>query len=102
MGELAALFERVPLGWSEVTWAGRRYGVTRSVHAGGRSLKVYAEQLGGPDVVSANLYLSGAEELRPCEMPAAKVLAFLHEAVLRAPTPVRFPGWSPRPELDQV
>ena len=76
--DLAALFDRVPDGWSEVMYEGRRYGVTRSVAADGRALAVYAQELGGQDVVSANLYLtaSGAQ-LRPCEMPAAKVVDFL-------------------------
>jgi hypothetical protein len=73
-----ALFDRVPLGWSEVVYLGRRYGVTRSVAAEGRALTVYAEELGGRDVVSANLYLTGdGPLLKPCEMPAAKVVDFL-------------------------
>jgi hypothetical protein len=76
--DYAALFNRVPVGWSEVLYAGRRYGVTRSVAAEGRSLSIYAEELGGRDVVSANLYLTAdGQNLRPCEMPAAKVVDFL-------------------------
>jgi hypothetical protein len=73
------LFERVPEGWSEVVYDGRRYGVTRTVRLGGRQQSVYAEELGGTDVVSANLYLpdAGEEAFRPCEMPAAKVRSFL-------------------------
>ena len=40
---------------------------------------MYAEELGGPDVVSANVYRTrGGDVLKPCEMPAATVLAFLH------------------------
>jgi hypothetical protein len=73
-----ALFDRLPVGWSEVFYAGRRYGVTRSVAAGGRALAIYAEELGGRDVISANLFLTaGGALLKPCEMPAAKVLDFL-------------------------
>jgi hypothetical protein len=76
--DYAALFERVPIGWSEVVFAGRRYGVTRSVAAEGRAVSVYAEELGGQDVVSANLFLTAdGQQLRPCEMPAAKVINFL-------------------------
>lgn len=76
--DLGELFERVPVGWSRVRVAGRRWAVTRSLHAGGRSESLYAEELGGGDVVSANLYrTSTAPALRPCEMPAAKVLDFL-------------------------
>lgn len=78
---LASLAERFPEGWSVATYVGRRYGVTRTVHAGGRSMSVYAEELGGTHVVSANIYLTRAhEELRPCEMPAAEVLDFLQRA----------------------
>ena len=73
-----ALFARVPLGWSQVFYAGRRYGVTRSGAAGGRKFAVYAEELGGRDVISANLYLTAdGAQLKPCEMPAAKVVDFL-------------------------
>ncbi|WP_244963032.1 peptide methionine sulfoxide reductase [Nocardioides dongkuii] len=80
----AALFDRLPEGWSEVDFAGRRYGVTRTVRLGGRVQSVYAEELGGTDVISANLYLpaDGEERFRPCEMPAEKVLAFLAGAAL--------------------
>jgi hypothetical protein len=78
MDDYAALFERLPIGWSEVVFAGRRYGVTRSVAAEGRAQAVYAEELGGTDVISANLYLTAdGQQLRPCEMPAAKVIDFL-------------------------
>ncbi len=77
--DLAALFARIPQGWSVAQYRGRRYGVTRTVHAGGRAQKIYAEELAGRDVVSANLY--GDAELRPCEMPTEKVLDFLRTAV---------------------
>ena len=81
--DLAALLERVPEGWTAVTFQGRRYGLSRTTRAGGRSVSVYAEELGGTDVVSTNVYRTAADDLlRPCEMPEAKVLDFLH-------------GWSP-------
>jgi hypothetical protein len=81
--DLAALVDRVPEGWTAVTYQGRRYGLSRTTRAGGRSVTVYAEELGGTDVVSTNVYRTAADDLlRPCEMPAAKVLAFLS-------------GWSP-------
>lgn len=51
------------------------------MRAGGRAVSLYVEELGGTDVVSTNAYLTSAsQELRPCEMPAAKVLAFLSDA----------------------
>lgn len=74
----AELFRRAPVGWSEVLYNGRRYGLTRSVAADGRALAVYAEELGGRDVISANLYLTaGGPQLKACEMPVAKVVDFL-------------------------
>ena len=55
--------------------------MTKTLRADGRAVSVYAEELGGTDVVSTNVYLADAgPELRPCEMPAEKVLAFLRGA----------------------
>jgi len=75
---LADLFGRLPLGHCVVEYDGRRWSAVRSVQVGGRSQKVFAEELGGTDIVSANLYLVGdGQELRPCEMSADKVVDFL-------------------------
>ena len=81
--DLGDLVDALPEGWSEVTYTGRRYGLTKITHAGGRSSSVYAEQLGGPDVVSANVYRTASGDvLKPFEMPAAKVLDFLRGAAV--------------------
>jgi hypothetical protein len=78
LADLAELVERVPVGWTLVEYNGHRYGLTRVDHVGGRSVTIYAEELGGADVVSANVYRTSAgERLNACEMPDAKVLAFL-------------------------
>lgn len=83
--DLAVLLDRVPLGWTLARYAGRSYGLSRSDHVDGGAVSVYAEELGGADVVSTNVYRTRAGDLlRPCEMPAAKVLAFLR-------------GWTPDP-----
>ncbi|MFI1013134.1 hypothetical protein [Streptomyces sp. NPDC020965] len=75
---LVALVERIPEGWTLATYEGRRYGLTRTTRVGGRSISVLAEELGGPDLISANVYRTHkADHLRACEMPEAKVLAFL-------------------------
>ncbi len=75
---LDSLLARVPEGWTAVYHEGRRYGLSRTTHTDGRSVSLHAEELGGSDVVSANVFrLTGGAELRPCQMPAAKVLAFL-------------------------
>ena len=80
----------MPEGWTEVGYAGRRWGLTRTTHTDGRSVSVYAEELGGPGVVSANVWrLSGGDELRPCEMPASTVLDFLA-------------GWAPAPDTHET
>ena len=49
----------------------------------GRSQKLEAEELGGNDYISFNLYrlASGETLLKPCEMPAEKVIAFVMDVV---------------------
>lgn len=75
---LSALVERVPEGWTRATYEGRTYGLSRTTRIGGRVITITAEDLGGTDLVSANVYrTSAADHLRACEMPDAKVLAFL-------------------------
>lgn len=73
--KLAAL----PCGYSEGLLDGRRYGVTLSVSADKKCWKLFAEELGGNDHVSFNLYFlsSGAPLLKPCEMAEPKVIAFV-------------------------
>jgi len=75
--------QHLPLGWFTAAYAGRRYGVTRSVHANGRSMKLFAEELGGPDRISLNSFAppTGEPTLKPCEMPLDKVTAFVLGAV---------------------
>jgi hypothetical protein len=76
--ELHALVDRVPTGWTEVGYAGRTWGLTRTDHAQGGTTTLYAEELGGTSAVSANVWrTSGGDVLRPCEMPARVVLDFL-------------------------
>ncbi|MFW6772929.1 hypothetical protein ACOACO_01500 [Nocardioides sp. CPCC 205120] len=83
---VADLVARLPRGASTVRYGGRPWAVSVTTYAGGRSLKLWAEELGGTAFVSANVYLgTSGETFRPCEMPAADVLAFLH-------------GWEPAPE----
>ena len=45
----AAVWSRLsawPQGYFTARYEGRRYGVSNALHAGGRSLKLYAEELG--------------------------------------------------------
>ena len=69
----------LPRGYFTARYDGRRYGVSNVAHAGGKSFKLYAEELGGPDRISLNIYAppSGEPALRPCEMPHVNVSAFV-------------------------
>lgn len=76
--DVAECLARIPLGISCGTAHGRRYVVTRTVFNNGRSAKLVGEDLGGIDYISLNYYdLKKGARLFPCEMPAAKVIAFL-------------------------
>ncbi|APE45271.1 hypothetical protein BOO69_03490 [Sulfitobacter alexandrii] len=67
---------------------GRAYVASKSTFNGGRSIKLVAEQLGGPDYISLNFYLlESGPRLFPCEMTADKVIAFLRTFI-----PDRTPG----------
>lgn len=71
--------ESFPVGYSEGFFKGRRYGMTMSRSKDGKRVKLFAEELGGNDRISFNLYhLSGeVARLKPCEMPEAKVIDFV-------------------------
>ncbi len=74
-----AAFDALPVGGYGGTFAGNRYRITKQVMASGRSQKLEAEELGGTDYVSFNLYrlASGECLLKPCEMPEGKVVDFV-------------------------
>lgn len=79
MEAFLAAFDALPEGSSEGHFAGRRYRLRKSVHAGGASRKLVAEAVDGSDYISLNLYLlkDGRALLRPCEMPERKVRDFV-------------------------
>ncbi len=71
-------FDALPLGTFYGVFDGRRYVVTRTNFSGGGAQKLVAEELGGADYISLNLYrLASGARLKPCEMPEAKVVAFV-------------------------
>ncbi len=71
-------YDALPLGTFQGTAYDRRYVVTRTNMAGGRSGKLVAEALDGSDYISLNFYrLAEQPLLKPCEMPAEKVIAFV-------------------------
>ena len=75
---LSAL-RQIPRGYGYGTYDGHRWGTTFTEAQDGHRYKLFAEELGGSDIVSFNVYLTGdgAPQLRPCEMPAAKVIDFV-------------------------
>lgn len=79
MVDVLDLMDRLPRGYSEGLYEGRRYGATMTASEDGKRRKLYAEALAGGDHVSCNLYVleDGSILLKPCEMPQEKVIAFL-------------------------
>lgn len=78
---LLATISAFPMGYSEVVYFGKKYGVSLAVYNSGKSYKLYAEEHDGKNVISFNFYLTGnAECLRPCEMSDTKVLDFLYNS----------------------
>ena len=68
----------IPQGYSTVFYRQKKYGVNRNDFNNGKSIKVFAEELGGNDFISLNYYItSSSERLKPCEMPSEKVIDFL-------------------------
>ena len=98
-------FLALPPGHVRGRWNDRPYGLSVAVSADGRRRRLYAEALDGGDRVSCNLYLrrDGTPIVRPCEMPLAKVEAFVsgfraddgrpwHRAARRPGRPLPSPG----------
>ncbi len=68
----------LPDGANDVIYLGKRYLLRKETLLNGKLIKVYAEELGGNDVVSGNYYptMKGGM-LKPCEMSDRKVIAFI-------------------------
>ena len=79
MEEFLDRFLSLPAGYKCVLFGGRSYGMTIDISKDARRRKLFAKELGGTDHVSFNLYhLNGKPPLlKPCEMPAAKVIDFV-------------------------
>jgi len=71
----------LPNGANDVSYKHRRYLLRKETLLEGKLLKVYAEELGGNDVVSGNYYptMKGGM-LKPCEMSDVKVIDFVLKA----------------------
>ena len=74
---------RVNEGYSEGYFNAKKYGMTKTTFNKGKSIKFYAEELGGNDFVSFNYYITNNKELlRPCEMEKQKAIHFLQNVEL--------------------
>ncbi|MBS9717512.1 hypothetical protein ACFFUT_15590 [Pseudohalocynthiibacter aestuariivivens] len=84
MKAFLAAFDALPFGTHQGRYQNRPYVLTKSRFAGGRSQKLIAEELGGPDYISLNLYQlsSGKSLLKPCEMPEEKVISFVRDVIV--------------------
>ena len=68
----------LPNGANDVYYLGRRYLLRKETLLDGRLIKIYAEELGGNDIVSGNYYPTLKDGmLKPCEMSDKKVLDFV-------------------------
>jgi len=76
--EVLDYIHKIPLGYSIGKYQYKKYGITKSIFNNGRSIKIFAEELGGQDFISLNYYITKNKEwLKPCEMPEEKVIGFL-------------------------
>ncbi|MEZ4795536.1 MAG: peptide methionine sulfoxide reductase [Flavobacteriaceae bacterium] len=70
-------------GYSEGIYNDKKYGITKTIFNKGKSIKLYAEELGGNDFISLNYYVTKDKDLlKPCEMPEAKVIDFVKNVKL--------------------
>jgi peptide-methionine (S)-S-oxide reductase len=84
--EIVNYIAAIPTGYSEVMYNGKKYGMSRTDFAGGKSTKVYAEERGGNDYISFNYYRTQKGGLlKTCEMPEEKVLTFLEDLIIHQP-----------------
>ncbi len=68
----------LPIGTTMGCFDGRRYAVSKTLHAAGKSVKLVPEETGGRDYISLNLYiLASGSRLYPCEMSRSKVIRFV-------------------------
>lgn len=71
----------LPNGANDVFYRDRRYLLRKETLLESKLIKIYAEELGGNDIISGNYYptLKGGM-LKPCEMSDAKVIDFVLQA----------------------
>ena len=73
----------LPNGANDVIYQNKRYLLRKETLLQGKLLKVYAEELGGNDIVSGNYYPTMKDGmLKPCEMSDKKVIDFVLHALV--------------------
>ncbi|MEP1229830.1 MAG: hypothetical protein ABJG88_04075 [Litorimonas sp.] len=74
-----ARFKALPRGGSDGYFQNRKYSITTKYGHNDRSAWLYAKELGGNNHISFNLYFLKYDKvhLKPCEMPASKVMDFV-------------------------
>ena len=79
----AASLDALENGLTIGSFKGRRYAVSVQRLVRSRVTKLFAEELGGTDIVSFNLFrtTNGRDHLKPCEMSSEKVMRFVLEFV---------------------
>lgn len=81
--EFYAKLLTLPDGANDVRYLEKRYLLRKETLLEGKLLKIYAEELGGNNIVSGNYYPSVKEGLlKPCEMSDEKVIDFVLKAVV--------------------
>jgi len=71
----------LPNGANNVIYTHKRYLLKKETLLGGKLIKLYAEELGGNNIVSGNYYITIQNGLlKPCEMSDKKVIDFVESA----------------------
>ncbi len=71
----------VPEGTSRAMLENRLYIVTKTTSLAGQVIKLFAEEAGGRDYISLNVYKSMERiHIKPCEQPILKSQIFLQHA----------------------
>lgn len=79
--EFYAKLLALPNGANDVRYLDKRYLLRKETLLDGKLLKVYAQELGGNDIVSGNYYPTMKNGmLKPCEMSELKVIDFVLHA----------------------
>jgi len=54
--QLKQLIDSIPEGFSKTVYKSQTYSLIKTTYNTGDSIKIFAEELGGTDVISANIY----------------------------------------------